>query len=138
MLRPATGESTTPRMALSPGVAGPPGRGGSNGGVVAATGVGSAPGGDPQGDAAAAVGVGGLGAGLAAAIGKRRTSYPPFFAGFLELGSLSGACTTAGCAFAAAAAVGCVLSAGTSEPAVGADACDLSCPSSERTRSSMH
>src|SRR5215510_1437356 len=31
MLRPATGESSTPRMGLLPGAAGSPGRGGNNG-----------------------------------------------------------------------------------------------------------
>ena len=41
MLRPATGESITPRMGLLPGVAGSPGSGGNNG--CSAAGVAVAP-----------------------------------------------------------------------------------------------
>src|SRR5262249_60037585 len=91
MLRPGTGESTSPRMGLLPGVAGSPGRGGSNGAGAAAGAVSALGGADvavrvddgavgcgAQGAAAAGVGAaGGLVRGIAVSV----AGSPPVLGG---------------------------------------------------------
>src|SRR5262249_57314155 len=112
MLRPGTGESTSPRMGLLPGVAGSPGRGGSNGAGAAAGAVSAFGGADvavrvddgavgcgAQGSAAAGFGaaeglLGGIAmsvAGSAAVLGG--VSVLLFAGGFLSLASRSRTCT---------------------------------------------
>ena len=152
MLRPATGESATPRMPLFPGVAGPPGKGGSNGGDAFATSVDDcALGCDAQGSApafGAAVGLpGGVAdfaagsAALAFGSGALAVGFAvSLFAGFLAFASISGIRTKrVGKGFGGSAVLDRAPSAGTPVPATGGVAvCELSCPSSARRRCSIH
>src|SRR5262245_37769453 len=168
MLRPGTGESSLPRMGLVPGAggmtpgravgpgvdsAGSPGSGGRSGGCgegAVAAGVGGADfatrvdgdgalGCGAQGSVAALATAAGLLGGTAGGVALGAVSAPSCFEGVLAFASPPRTRTVRmGKGFGGPAASGCVLSAGTSVPAFGAAACDLSCPSSTRMRCSMH